>query len=301
MSGKLVFQNYLVAFLDLVGQRETLRKMLSIPTTPEEEKEFIEIARRSLGKVLQMRKEYRGFFEGAKRDALDLSQFSAQECATIEAAMQSENGARIQAAMQLECSVYGLSDAIVIAVPLNAQNEDGEFKAVRGVEIALLAMCGLTIRAFATRVAYRGGVDIGIATMLDGGEVYGPALARAYCLESEVAEYPRVVVGNDLFRFLDDVAGQEPRSVFGTVATQYAIQCKRMIVPDTDGHQMLDFLGSEINERMRALLPPELVSRGHEFVHSEYRKFQQSGNDKLALRYFRLLQYFLARKDVWGL
>ena len=111
--------------------------------------------------------------------------------------------------MQLHCSVYGLSDAVVIAVPLAEKTtDDCIFRAVRGVTISLLAIAGLAIRAFATEVAFRGGMDVGIATMLDGCEVYGPALARAYCLESEAAEYPRVVVGGDLVRFLNDIAVQ---------------------------------------------------------------------------------------------
>jgi hypothetical protein len=164
----------------------------------------------------------------------------------------------------------------------------------------MLAVCGLAIRAFASNVAFRGGVDVGIATMLDRGEVYGPALARAYNLESEIAEYPRVVVGNNLFDFLEMVAGQKPQSTFGTAAHEYAMECKRMIVQDTDGRQMLDFLGVEVKNRLGASVPCSLVSKGHEFVKDEYEKFRQSGNEKLAPRYFRLLQYYLARKKVWG-
>ena len=57
MSETLTFQHYLVA-LDLVGQRDALRKLLRIPATPAEEEEFIDTARQSVGKVLELRADF---------------------------------------------------------------------------------------------------------------------------------------------------------------------------------------------------------------------------------------------------
>lgn len=193
--------------------------------------------------------------------------------------------------------MYGLSDAIVISVPLGGNDE--HCKATNGVKIALLAVCSLAVLAFGGKIAFRGGVEVGIAAMLDGGEVYGPALARAYSLESEMAEYPRIVVGNGLLHFLETVARQEPQTPFGHIARHNAANCRRMIVQDTDGRQMLDFLGRETRESPAASLMCDLVTKGHEFVRSEYEKFHKAGNDKLASRYFRLLQYYEARKKAW--
>ena len=286
MSEQLFFQNYLVAFLDLVGQREALRKMSKLPGTPAEINAFIQIARESLGKVLDMRQGFGNFLNAAKQEKLDLSQFPA------------EHRANIQAARQIECSMYGLSDAIVISVPLGGSDE--HCKATNGVKIALLAVCSLAVLALGGKIAFRGGVEVGIATMLDAGEVYGPALARAYSLESEMAEYPRIVVGNGLLHFLEAVTRQEPQSPFGRIAQQNAVKCRRMIVQDTDGRQMLDFLGREVRESPGASLLSDLVMPGHDFVMSEYEKFQRAGNDKLASRYYRLLSYYDARKKLWG-
>ena len=285
MSDQLFFQHHLVAFLDLVGQRGTLRKMLDLPTTSAEMETFIQIGRESLGRVLDMRTAFDKFFTAAKQGVLDLSQFPA------------EHRANIQAARQVECSMYGLSDAIVISVPLGGDDE--HCKAGNGIEISLLAICSLAILAFGRKVAFRGGVDVGIATTLDGGEVYGPALVKAYSLETEVAEYPRVVVGNDLFQFLEHVTNQQARTPFGRIAQENAARCKRMVVQDTDGRQMLDFLGQEVRNSAAASLLCDFVISGHDFVRTEYEKFQKGGNDKLASRYFRLLQYYEARKKFW--
>ena len=62
MNDDLRFQHYVVAFLDLIGQRDALRKLLAIPSSPKDEQEFMEIARQSLGKVLTLRDFFVKFF-----------------------------------------------------------------------------------------------------------------------------------------------------------------------------------------------------------------------------------------------
>lgn len=287
MSEKFCFQHYFVAFLDLVGQSEALRRMSDLPAAPAEKQEFIETARNSLGKVLQMRDGFTKFFDGAKRATVDLSPFPAEHHSTI------------LAARQIKFKMYGLSDFIVIAVPLGG--EDEHCTAMNGVELAMLAAGGLTIWAFAAGIAFRGGMDVGVATAVDGDEVYGSPLEKAHRLESEMTEYPRCVVSAELLRFLDLVSTQEPRTPFGALAKQLAAGCRRMIVQDTDGRHMLDFLGTEVKDKLGASIPCEDVVKAYAFVLREYEKFQKNGPEKLASRYFRLLQYFLERKKVWGM
>ena len=132
-------------------------------------------------------------------------------------------------------------------------------------------------------------------------EVYGSALVKAYQLEAEVAKYPRFVVGAELLDFIETVQHQVPQTVYGKLAKHAAGGCRRMIVQDTDGRQTLDFLGTEVETALGASVSASLVSRGYEFVHGEYEKFRASGQEKLASRCFRLVQYYLARKKVWGL
>jgi hypothetical protein len=173
---------------------------------------------------------------------------------------------------------------------------------MNGVELAVLSICGLAIGAFAIGMIFRGGLDVGIGTQIkETNEVYGSALVKAYQLEAEVAEYPRFVVGAGLLDFIETVQNQVPRTVFGKLATHDASACRRMILQDTDGRQMLDFSGAEVKTTLGAAVSASLVSRGYEFVHGEYGKFRASGQDKLASRYFRLEQYYCARKKVWGL
>ena len=58
MSKTYSFQKYVVAFLDLVGQRDATRRLRSIPTTAAEGREFIELAQESVGTVLELRRHF---------------------------------------------------------------------------------------------------------------------------------------------------------------------------------------------------------------------------------------------------
>ena len=44
----------------------------------------------------------------------------------------------------------------------------------------------------------RGGIDVGLGLEITADEVYGPALERAHYLESRLADYPCVLVGDEL-------------------------------------------------------------------------------------------------------
>ncbi len=279
----MMFQNYALAFLDLLEQRDALQKLRSLPTTAQEGQDFKKAAKKSVGKVLTLRKYFEGFFYGLKRDKLDLTN------------LPPEWHEPFRALEQIKYTMWGMSDFVVIAMPLS--DNDEHCKDINGVLDIILSISQSTVWALAEGIVFRGGLDVGVAVPIEAtNEVYGPALASAYQLESRVADYPRVVVGDELLAYLETVTNQEPKTKHGEIAKQVAVFCRSMIVPDTDGHQMLDFLGTAVWVAMGVPLPQELVTRGCDFVDGEYKRFQEAGNEKLASRYSRLLQYYLARR-----
>ena len=78
MSKTYSFQKYVVAFLDLVGQRDATRRLRSIPTTAAEGKEFIELAQESVGTVLELRRHFNNYFAVMKDDQEDLPGLPAE-------------------------------------------------------------------------------------------------------------------------------------------------------------------------------------------------------------------------------
>jgi hypothetical protein len=285
----LLFQNYLVVFIDLLGQREALRKITGIPTSEPDKERFIELAKESIGKVLQI------------RDSFKLYYASAHERIPDEKLVPPEYRDEFKTAMKkAPASYYGLSDAMIIAVPLMS-TADENCAAINGIHDAFVATCGIGLLALSVHVPLRAGLDIGVATQIHNNEIYGPALESAYYLESKVAEYPRFVVGKELINYLLWVANQKCHSRIGEVAKGAANFCKQMVIQDSDGNYMLDFLGGRFKESSEDVIEPSLVMSALKFVGEEYKKYFDANNHKMASRYYRLLRYFNSRRSLWGL
>jgi len=132
-------------------------------------------------------------------------------------------------------------------------------------------------------------------------EIYGPALEKSIYLESKLAEYPRFLIGNTLMSYLKWVENKQLQTPFGEMARITTRNCREMIFQDTDGRVGLDFLGSKFKEFGDSTLTKSLIVEAYEFAKYEYEKYAKMGDDKLASRYFRLINYFVSRKDIWGI
>jgi hypothetical protein len=201
------------------------------------------------------------------------------------------------ASQKSEAYSYGFSDSIIIAVPL--MNVDENCTAINGVYSAMFATSSLGFLALANGIALRGGLDVGVATQIHDKEIYGPALERAYFLESQLAEYPRFVVGEELINYVRWVENQQHTTRFGLVAKEIAKFCKQMIIRDTDGRFMLDFMRKKLKESADNTIDLEDIKLAREFIISQHNEYLNNGNQKLASRYYRLLRYFNSREKLW--
>ena len=235
MRDDFLFQNYLVVFVDHLGQREALRKITGIPTTEPDKQKFIEDAKESIGKVIQIRDSFKIYYD------------SASEYTPDEKLVPPEHRDEFHAALKrAPVSYYGISDAMIIAVPLMSTDEN--CAAINGIHDALVATCGISLLSLSVHVPMRAGLDVGVATQIDDRDIYGPALESAYYIESNVAEYPRLVVGKELISYLLWVENQKCLTRIGEVAKETAKFCRQMVIQDSDGNYMLDFLGPKFKE-----------------------------------------------------
>lgn len=83
---------------------------------------------------------------------------------------------------------------------------------------------------------------MGVATQIDEREIYGPALVSAVHLENKLAEYPQFLVGREVIDYLELIENQEPKTRVGRGGKAIAKSCREIIIQDTDGRYMLDFL-----------------------------------------------------------
>lgn len=285
MNDDLLFQYYLIVFVDLVGQKEALRKITKIPTGDIEEPHFIEIAKKSVGQVLH----FREFFENCFKESY------VPNANLVVPDLQEE----FISAQKSAVFFNGFSDSVIIAVPLMGNDEN--CTAINGVYDALIATCLIGLTYLSEGIPFRAGLDVGVGTRINEKEVYGAALERAYYLENCLAEYPRYVVGNELAEYLLSVENQQPNTRLGLVAKNLAGLCRRMIIKDTDGRLMLDFLGPHIHESYKNIIDKSIIIKANKFVVSEYEKYLDQNNNKLSSRYYRLMSYLNSIKTIWDI
>jgi hypothetical protein len=143
--------------------------------------------------------------------------------------------------------------------------------------------------------AIRGGIELGLAMDIDDTEVYGPAIARAYTLESKVAQYPRIVIGEELIRYLYEIAGHAATTGEEKAHAKLAERSLNMFVVDDDGQTFLDYLGAEI----QSVMSKEMIQNAYNFTIQESIKHKECKNSKLGFRYTLLRNYFESRISKW--
>lgn len=286
-NNDLIFQEYLVIFIDLIGQREILRKITGIPVSDSEKVEFLELVKKSVGRVLMLRSSFKSYFDGALSHVPNT------------ALVAPEHRQEFIDSQKTNFHHYGLSDAIVIAVPL--MNENEYCTPIKGVFSALTATCAITLLALSLKIPARAGIDVGVAVQIDDREIYGPALERAVHIEAQLAEYPRLVVGRELYAYLSGVENQKYQTRLGEIASNMAKQCRKLMVQDTDGRIILDYLGNNVKEVFENKIEKEIVMNAWGYIKEQHIKHIKLGNDKLSSRYFRMSRYFKSRLHLWGI
>jgi hypothetical protein len=274
--------HHLVALLDVLGQTERL-KQLRLPRTPEEHAEVGAVVRQTAGFVLELREafdqQFRSFGEGVS----DLARRHTKE--------------------PLRPNFIGISDSLITSVPL--RNDGGDLVAIMTVYSALSAAAVVMLMALAKEHPLRGGIDVGLAVEMGPQEVYGTALARAYRLESKEAQYPRILVGDELQRYFTAAVArfEKQTTPVGQAMAAIAKKTMELVATDADGKRILDYLGQTIvdNAAPGGNQRDHLVRPAYEFVLAEQQRIEAAGNAKLIERYGLLRRYFESRLPLWGI
>jgi len=172
---------------------------------------------------------------------------------------------------------------------------DEEIKCPVNAVYRMFVLAGsLCYIGLASKRPLRGAVEIAWGVELHPGELYGAAVARAYELESEVADYPRIVIGPQMLQYLDLQARNPGTDVNSQINTSMAALCRQMLVQDADGHWLLHYLGEAFINAVTHANHQDLYQKARDFVLTQIKTHQSAQNSKLAFRYVHLLQYFNA-------
>jgi len=272
---------HLVAFLDVQGQRERFRE-LRLPQNAEEEAQVKEVLRQTAGFVVDLRNLFQHQFEIFEK--------------SVDMGAHSEGPVRP--------NFVGFSDSFVTSVPLRSDNAG----LVRVVTVfsALSAAAIVMLTSLASRHPLRGGIDVSLATEIGPGEIYGTALARAYVLESEVAQYPRIVIGDEFWKYLNAAIAEFEKGSTPVAKSITAIVKRVMglMTVDGDGKRILDYLGPTMVEHAGPDLPKHvkhMVQPLYEFVLAEQVRQVARMDGKLIARYEQFRRYVESRLPLWGL
>ena len=142
----------------------------------------------------------------------------------------------------------------------------------------IIGTAWIFITTLSIGIVSRGAIETGIAAEIskDKDEIYGPALYHAHNLESEVAHYPRIVIGDTLCEF---IASEVQRSIQDTgdkMRYLTAKSCSNWTCKDIDGVPILDYIGPEAKEVFPDLAGT--IDNALKFVEKEWHKFQKEGN-----------------------
>jgi hypothetical protein len=277
---------YLVAFFDLLGQQAELRQMHTLPNPadPTEVNEFTNRIKQTYGAVKGMRTSFRGFFNSYMKSYADTYPLDPAQRHIFDQCKSND------------IKIQQFSDCIAIFMPLRDDINKLPMKGVFGV-LAASATTFLSCMAYGQPI--RGGIDIGLALEIDDDEVYGPALSRAYNLESTVAQYPRVVIGEELIKYLNLHCNQEEKDIFTTISKASAKACLKLLATDDDGNPFIDYLGEYFKESMDETYNLEIITKAYQHVISESEKHKKQKNPKVAFKYTLLRNYFDVRMPIW--
>lgn len=131
---------------------------------------------------------------------------------------------------------------------------------------------------------------------MNDNEIYGPVVSKAYDLESKIAAYPRIVIGEEFVKYLDThtLPGNGESEPHEKLRMKLASMCMSLIAIDDDGHPFIDYLGDGFKEHLLSECDG-YIRKAYQYVIEQSEKWKKEKNSKLAFRYSLLRNYFDAR------
>lgn len=309
---------YFVGLVDILGQKNALKELSSIQYSDAPEKfalSFIETWR----PIQRLRRAYEETYNS----------FSERRSTHVEHNYQGCDKDIYEYYSKVPIiNFQGFSDLLTFHVDLTSSDD---FLPTSAIYVSLVASCAAISTLLACGHAIRGGADVACGGVIYENEIYGPALLQPYELESKMAYYPRILIGEGLVKYLQSMQGIKscdfPDHIsssnleiasflkFGSqLRTNHSIeylekyinlikkdaeQCLKLINIDTDRKHILDYFGDHISQLLPKNEHKDLFKMALNFAKTEKDKFHQSGNFELYPKYVLLSNYLESRTAYW--
>jgi hypothetical protein len=187
------------------------------------------------------------------------------------------------------------SDGLVFFHSLNASKKNCPMNAV----YEMIALAGaLCINSLAVGNPIRGAIEISWGIELHENELYGAVVANSYYLESNIAQYPRIVIGHTAVEYLlSHEREPETGDKLLTHSKNLAKLCLGLMTKDKDNYYIVDYLGPNFKSAVLQSESSELYDAGYKYATSQLETHKAAKNDKLVKRYEWLKDYFQNNKQ----
>jgi hypothetical protein len=284
-ADEILVGNYAVGFVDLLGQRAALRGQSLLPSanTDAERKELFATLKASVGSISALQQHAETMLNAS----------GPNENSKVRAQLSPEMHEQWDELQKSKVTTQRWSDGLMLFSNLG----DTEVKCQLNNVYRLFTLLGtLCFIGLASKRPLRGAIEVSWGVELHPGELYGAAVARAYELESEVADYPRIVIGPHMLRYLDVQCENPGTEHYAVINRELAVLCRKMLIQDADGHWLLHYLGTTFINTVTHKKHAELYAKAKEFALSQLKEHQSKQNTKLAFRYMHLIQYINAHQ-----
>lgn len=273
--------NYCISFMDLLGQRDAFRGQGLLPTNNlgADGMAIDRVLRDTIGPTLQLQQDVEAMVKAVSGD----------QDPSLRMSLPEEQRAICDEMKLKRVKTQYWSDGFVrfvclgdqeIKCPLNGITEIFQFS-------GYFCLLGL-----ARHHPVRGAIDVAWGVELPVSGLYGPVVANAYELESKVAQYPRIVVGQRVVDFLEARLADTSDDAFTMANRVMAGLCRGMLFKDVDGCWIVHYLGEAFKVSVTDTHHRYFHDKARAFIFEQLEEHRKSQNDKLAVRYSQLLNYF---------
>ncbi|KAF1694930.1 hypothetical protein [Pseudoxanthomonas koreensis] len=271
--------DYVVCFLDLLGQKQAMAGQSLLPSveSPEQYAGFIRQVKASVGKILGIQRNAELMLNGMRQDRDPpgpLSEEQHQQWLDFR---------------RDNTKTQRWSDGLM---HFSCMGDASRVQQINGVYSQICMAGAMCLIGLAAKGPVRGGIDIAWGVELHPGELYGPAVANAYHQESVAAQFPRIAVGNKLVEFLKGATLSTGEEVSDRVAKGMASLCLGMLDRDDSGQAYVHYLSSGFEQAVTGAYIRELWPRARGFIGDQIDLHTANRDEKLLGRYLRLAEYF---------
>ncbi len=276
--------NYCACFIDLLGQRDLYKGEGLVPIfkNETERKAFSEKYHKTVGVIITLQRDAEKFVN---------SLYKTQK---LIGSIPKNQRALFNEMRYCKPKQQRWSDGLLYFISLNPSENKHPIIAI----FVVLSLSGfLSYFGLARGFPIRGSVDISWGIELHEKELYGAIIANAYELESEIAQYPRIIISLRTINYLKNFLQEKNTDIVAQNNRRLSKMCLEMIEKDTDGNYFLNYLGEGFQKHIPKEQNVFLYQSALKYINEQLLKHQNECNTKLAFRYSLLRDYFLKYKQ----